>query len=198
MHIKLENPYEMVENNVADSIIKFYFQINQLKNIYRQGWIQFKGEGFKEKCESVADHCFGVAMLALAVINEHNLSLNVEQVLKLTLVHELGEIYAGDITPRDGVSLEEKHEMEKASVHKVLDNISWGDEYIKLWEEYEESKTAESQFVKEIDKLEFIFQSACYGYDVSIFKKSISQINDEKLIKLVDALKIITIGNDKK
>lgn len=52
----------------AHPIVQVFFEIAQLKNLYRQGWLR---NGVSERhCESVADHCFGVAMIGYVIARE--------------------------------------------------------------------------------------------------------------------------------
>ena len=90
---------------------------NQLKNIYRQGWLKVRiGLEHKDKCESVADHSFSVALLALTIIEKNHLNLDALKCIKMGIIHELGEVYAGDYTPFDNITLEEKHNKEKEAI----------------------------------------------------------------------------------
>ncbi|HAN09813.1 MAG TPA: phosphodiesterase [Clostridiales bacterium] len=196
MYVKDQDLYERFAGKSENSIINFYFRLNQLKNLYRQGWIQLKGEEFKEKCESVADHSFGLAMLSNTIIKKYSLNLDEEKCFKMALVHELGEIHVGDFTPVDNVSDEEKHKLEYDAVKKVLKDCEWEDEYFRLWEEFEDCKTKEAVFVKELDSLEFLMQAACYGYDISIFNRSISRVKNEVLVNIIEEMKVLTKNGD--
>ena len=62
-YIKDMNLYEKFEK-IDNDILSFYMKYNQLKNIYRQGWLSVRiGLEHKEKCESIADHSFSVDFL---------------------------------------------------------------------------------------------------------------------------------------
>jgi len=99
-------------------VIELFFEFAQLKNLYRQGWLN-RGVS-KLDCETVADHSFGVALLGYILAEEYRPDLDPQKVMKLGLFHEIGEVYAGDITSKDGVSLEEKSAKEYAAVQKVF------------------------------------------------------------------------------
>ena len=141
-------------------IIELYFEIAQLKNLYRQGWLE---RGISEKeCETVADHTFSMALLAYCTAEEYRKDLDALHVMRLVMFHELGEIYAGDITPGDNISSEEKHQRELAGIQQVLSNFPNAQKYIEYWEEYENRETPEAQFVYQIDKLEMVLQAFVY------------------------------------
>lgn len=177
-YIKDTNPHEKFEK-VDNDIISFYMKYNQLKNIYRQGWLTVRiGLEHKDKCESVADHSFSVALLALTIIEKNHLNLDALKCIKMGIIHELGEVYAGDYTPFDNITLEEKHNKEKEAILKVLQSIDEDNDYFEIWEEFEKAETEEAKFIKNIDQLEFLLQACAYGYDAQYFKRSLGKITD--------------------
>ncbi len=193
-YIKDINPIQKY-NNINNDIITFYFQINQLKNLYRQGWLKrILGLEYQNKCESVADHCFGLGVLALSIIEKYKLNYDVSKCLKLCLLHELGEVYAGDFTPKDNVTETEKHQLEKNAILKLLNNINFDNDFLEIWEEYETQISDEAIFIKELDKLEFLMQAAVYETDVSYYKYTISKIKTPILIQIIEDLKNLTRG----
>ena len=157
--------YDQIEDKFfEEENLELLYQLFKLKNLHRQGWL--KRDIDKLEGESVADHTFGTAMTAWVLAKHFKLDLNMEKVLKMSLVHEIGEIYAGDITPVDGVSPAEKHRRELASIEKVFANYTNGEEFISLWKEFEEAKSDEAVFLKQIDKFEMGIQAAIYkGHD---------------------------------
>jgi putative hydrolases of HD superfamily len=147
------------DTNVAP-LIAAYFELDQLKQLYRQGWLR---RGIPpEQCESVAEHVFAMAMLAWWLVDAHYPDLNREKILRMVLVHELGEIYAGDITPGDQMDRAEKLRQERAGLIQVTGKLPGGAEYLALWEEFEAGETREARFVRQIDRLEMAFQAAVY------------------------------------
>ena len=62
MRTKAENPEAHLEGRPTDPLVAFYFALSHLKNLFRQGWLRV---GIPEsRCESVAEHSYGVAILA--------------------------------------------------------------------------------------------------------------------------------------
>ena len=141
-------------------VLEAYLELNHLKQTYRQGWL--RGGVPPERCESVAEHSFAVALLALLIADAHFSELDRDRVVRLALVHDLGEVYAGDLTPHDGVSAEEKHCREDRSIRQIADKLPHGDEYVALWQEYEEQATREARLVRQIDRLEMGLQALVY------------------------------------
>ena len=160
MRTKAENPAARLEGKNAPALVEAYFEFNHLKQLYRQGWLR---RGIPpDRCESVAEHTFGVAMLALFLAEAHFPELDADRVLRLALLHDFGEVYAGDIIPGDGVPPEEKKRREAEAAARVLAKLPNGAANLRLWEEYEHGATPEARFVKAIDRLEMALQAGVY------------------------------------
>ncbi len=141
-------------------ILEIFYEIAQLKNLYRQGWLN---RGIpKEQCESVAEHSFGVGMISYFIAAEYLPDLDPLRAMRVGLFHELGEIDRGDITPRDGISPEEKFRREYEGVQKVFRDFPNAQRYIDLWLEYEKQETPESRLVRDVDRLEMAMQAGLY------------------------------------
>lgn len=160
MQVKAAHPAELLQDKEPSSLLAAYFEICQLKHLYRQGWLR-RGVS-PQRCESVADHVFGVAILAIWFIRAYSLPLDEHKVLLLVLLHEIGEVYAGDITPGDAINPQEKQKLEAQSVTQVLGKLPHGEEYVSLWWEFETGESPEAQFVRQLDRLEMGLQAAVY------------------------------------
>ena len=158
-----------------------WFQILHLKQVFRKGWLE---RGIHPaRCESVAEHSFGNAMLCLLLAQGRE-DLNLERVLRLALIHDLGEVYVGDLTPKDAVDRDAKIAMERDAVNKILGPLPNAAVLIADWEEYEAQASAEARFVKDIDRLEFALQAAHYQTaelmdSADLLKKVGAQLNDK-------------------
>jgi putative hydrolase of HD superfamily len=160
MITKNRPPLASFEGKNVSPLVQAYLELNQLKLLYRQGWLR---HGLPpEQCESVAEHIYGMVMLVWWIIDGYSLDLDRERVLRMVLVHELGEIYTGDIIPGDQVAVEEKHARELESLWQVAGKLGGGREYLALWEEFEAGETREARFVRQVDRLEMAFQAAVY------------------------------------
>ncbi|MEA2097330.1 MAG: HD domain-containing protein [Candidatus Cloacimonadota bacterium] len=179
-----KNSKLVLENN-NEKILEVYFEIQSLKNLFRQGWLK---KGIEKKfCESVADHSFSTTMLAWLIADKYLPELDIFKILKYSLIHEIGEIYAGDITPDDNITDSEKYELEIASVKKVFSKLKHGDKYIKLWEEFENTENKEAKFIKQIDRLEMVLQAHFYEKTLDLnlqdFKNSAKSVLKEDILK---------------
>ncbi|AEJ18425.1 HD domain-containing protein [Gracilinema caldarium] len=147
----------------TEAMLRSFIRMMDLKGLYRQGWLK---RGVPEnRAESVADHSFGTALLALLLAEQLKaspefLGLNSHRCIEMALVHELGEVYVGDITPVDGVSREEKYVREREAFIKVVEGLPNRDRLIELWEDFEAGRSSEARFVRQLDRLEMGLQAA--------------------------------------
>jgi putative hydrolase of HD superfamily len=160
MEVKAPNPVESLPKGQIAPLVEAYFELCHLKGLYRQGWL--RRDLPKARCESVAEHSFAMAILALWLAEAYFPELDSDKVLRMTLLHDFGEIYAGDIIPGDDIPPQEKGRREAASVEKVLVKLPNGKAYIDLWREFESGDSAEARFVRQIDRLEMGLQAAVY------------------------------------
>jgi putative hydrolases of HD superfamily len=164
MKTKAAGPDELMAlEEGADPALASYFRIMRLKRLYRQGWLK---RGLPEPlCESVAEHSFGTALLVLLLAGPSGEAGSLGRVdtahaALLALAHEIGESYAGDITPVDGVGVEAKLALEREAIDRALEGHPDRDWFVALWEEFEACATPEARFVKQLDRLEMGLQAA--------------------------------------
>lgn len=191
MTAKNINPIVHLKDKNASRLVEALYEINHLKQLFRKGWLRNISP---EKCESVAEHTFGMAMMAWLLADEFFPELNREKVLKLSLIHDIAEVYAGDTTPYDRLTPEEKNAREREALTKIFSGLPNGDSYISLWEEFENGSSAEAKFVKQIDRLEMALQAAVYehqqGLELEEFFDSAAQsIHTPALKDLLDEIR---------
>jgi putative hydrolase of HD superfamily len=161
MKTKAPNPISRLQGSQSP-IIHAYFEFAHLKQLYRQGWL---ARGVPEKsCESVAEHTFGVAVTAMLLADAYFPNLDMLKILRMALIHDFGEIYAGDIIPGDQITSEEKHTLEKEAISQIFKGLPNGENYLSLWLEFESGISPEARFVRQIDKLEMALQASVYEH----------------------------------
>jgi len=171
-----------------EAVISVFQSFLRLKALYRQGWLQ--REVPAEKTESVADHSFGIALLALLLCP---LELDKLKVLEIALLHETGECIIGDLTPWDNITEEEKSRMELEAVEEILTQLPDGKRLIGLWKEFEYETSEEGKFVRQLDKLEMGLQAEVYkklGFDKAkaLIESAHQKVTDEGLNKYLTKL----------
>lgn len=95
--------------------------------------------------------------------------LDILKCCRMALIHDMAEALVGDITPADPVSKAEKSRRESVTMDYICTNLLGkfngglnGQEVRKIWQEYEDSETAESLFVHDVDKIELLLQMLEY------------------------------------
>lgn len=144
-----------------------FHKIEELKSLKRKGWIR---HGISQP-ESVADHSFRVIFMAM--ILGDIMELDTSKLMKMAIIHDLAEVTAGDITPYDGITREEKKSVEEKALKQLLNDIPESYEYMNLWLEYENQESQEARLLQDIDKLEMAFQAK--EYQMTFPEKDLSE-----------------------
>ncbi|MBU7032408.1 MAG: HD domain-containing protein [Theionarchaea archaeon] len=134
-------------------VIDFIQAAERLKDIFRTGW---KLSGVDHP-ESVADHSYCVAVLAM--ILGDMLNLDTEKMMRMALLHDLIESKLGDIHYEGRIYLGERA-LAAAEENAARDLLTG--EYLEVWEEYCKAQSREAQIVSACDKLELYFQAIRY------------------------------------
>ncbi len=143
----------------AANVINYYCLCNQLKNLIHTGWKIWHVQA--DRLESVAEHIFSAQMLAIAMQSEYQYQIDLEKVILMLAIHDLGEIIIDDLTQFD-ISKTEKTKIEHVAVHQILQNLLNQEKLEKLFLEYDAHETAESKFAYQCDKLDGDLQSKIY------------------------------------
>ena len=143
------------ERNVVD----FYVLCNKLKDIVRTGWKDWGVKRFR--VESIAEHIYGVQMLAIAMWSEYKYDIDIRKVITMLAVHEMEETIIGDITCFQK-SKEEKQKLGHQAVIEIFKRLSSADNIKQLIFEFDEGKTNEAKFAYFCDKLECDIQAKLY------------------------------------
>lgn len=142
-----------------ENVIRYYVLCNKLKDVIRTGWKDWHVQ--RERVESVAEHIFGVQMLAISMYSEYKYDLDISRVICMLAVHELEEIYIGDLTLFE-ISKESKQQIGHVAVSKVLNSLLDKEKIMQLIVEFDEGVTDEAKFAYYCDKLECDLQSKLY------------------------------------
>lgn len=109
--------------------------------------------------ESTAEHSWRLSLLAL-VFEDELPGVDMLRLLKLCILHDLGEAIHGDIPAVAQVDKEAKRARERQDMLQLtapLDPALRG-QVLSLWEEYEEGRSPEARLAKALDKLETVLQ----------------------------------------
>lgn len=129
-------------------ISDFMLQLDALKSVNRRTYINGG-----ERVENSAEHSWHLAMACWAFAELLQDGYDVPKLIKLALLHDLGEIGAGD-TFLYSTDRATAHVAERASVKEIASHPGNPiEDMIELWEEQEAGKSKESRLLKVIDRL---------------------------------------------
>lgn len=149
-------------NKKIEAAIKYYKLCTKLKDTIRTGPIVWNAK--RERIESVAEHIYGVQMLALAIYYQFGYKLDIMKVIYMLAIHELEEIEIGDLAFFE-TTREEKLVKGKEATDYILKDFLGKDEISVLLDEYNERTTEESKFAYHCDKLECDIQMKLYDQE---------------------------------
>ena len=174
----------------VENAMKFYLLATKLKYKIRSGWDKNHWNIKSDRVESIAEHVYGTCILAISLNSQFELNLDMEKVLLMLTIHEIGEVVIGDITPFDKITIEEKHEIEHKAMLEVLGDLLNKEELFNLLLEFDRHDTKESKFAYMCDKIEADIQSKIYQdkgchHDLNDQENNII-MNDEKITNIID------------
>lgn len=132
-----------------ENVLKFIIEIEKLKDVHRKT----KPVGL-DRYENSAEHSWHVCLSALMLKDFANEKIDVDRVIRMLLIHDLGEIDGGDKIIYQSESKEQKTK-EAAGVERVLDFLDANKriEYMDLWFEFESGETPDSKFARAVDRV---------------------------------------------
>lgn len=134
-------------------VLEFLRAAEQLKNTHRSAWTSGGTP------ESVAEHTWRLCLMALLLADEFP-AVNFARLVRICIVHDLGEAIGGDIPAIHQTPGESKAVQERADLLQLLRPLPerLRAEITGLWDEYEAAETPEAKLAKALDKLETILQ----------------------------------------
>jgi putative hydrolase of HD superfamily len=150
-----------------DQLVDLLLESATLKRMPRTGW----GMRGVADVESVAEHSFGVGLVALAladVLREAGEgALDLEEILVMALLHDLAEVRLADLpgSARHLIPSAVKSEAESLAMADLLAPLPAAERWQALWQAFEERSSPEGRLVRDADKLEMMVQ--CLKYELA-------------------------------
>lgn len=132
-------------------LLNFLALSERLKTEMRHSWLS---DGRRE---SVAEHCWHMALMALLLHRHLACPVDLDRSLRLILVHDLVEALVGDIPYFEtGDRKAMKRQREQEAILEIADRLggALGLEIKALWDEFEDGQTPEARFAGALDHLE--------------------------------------------
>jgi putative hydrolase of HD superfamily len=136
-----------------NQIFTFLQEAEKLKTIARK---VYNSDG---RAESDAEHSWNLALMIMLYGNK--LNINMEKSLKLAIIHDLVEVYAGDafaFCEKERVGKKEREERAAQKLFTILPEEQ-KQEMFDLFHEYENQTSREAKVVRSIDKMQPILQN---------------------------------------
>ncbi|WP_020591343.1 HD domain-containing protein [Kiloniella laminariae] len=133
--------------------LEFLREAEKLKSVLRSG---FSSTG---RAESTAEHSWRLCLMVIAFADELG-DLDLLKVMKICVIHDLGEAIHGDIPAVEQVNFPDKSLQERKDLLQLTSALDapMRQSILDLWDEYEAVSSPEAQAVKALDKLETILQ----------------------------------------
>lgn len=153
------------ETNDAAQVVEFLAELMRLKSLPRTGWLL---RGVRD-VESLASHSYGVAFVAMVLADRAvslGMSVNIERVLRMALLHDAVEVRTGDLpaTIKKYFGKETLHLADQRIAEELFTPLGEnGGHFFELWNEYESRTSLESRLVKAADKIDLLMQA--YEYE---------------------------------
>ncbi|NYR10426.1 HD domain-containing protein [Psychrobacter sp. BI730] len=131
-----------------DDVTHFLLELDALKRVNRRSYVTQTS-----RKENSAEHSWHLAMACWSIAELFALDVNHEKLLKMALVHDLGEIDAGD-TFLYADTRTDAHVEERAGIARLQRERGNGiSDLSKVWEAQETGSSKESQLLRVVDRL---------------------------------------------
>ena len=157
----------------------------------------------KGRRESVAEHSWRISLLALLLRHEFT-ELDIDKVVDMCLIHDLGECFTGDIPAF--MKTDSDRQTEDSLLHQWVDSLppEVSKDLAALYEEMDAQQTGEAKLYKALDKLEAIIQhnespistwaeheydlNKTYGFDAAAFSEWLTDLRKEILADTLEKI----------
>lgn len=160
--------------NELEGILSFLRGAEQLKNTLRTSRTS------SGRHESTAEHTWRLCLTILLFEDQYP-DIDILKLVKICVVHDLGEAISGDIAAIDQFEGMDKGVDERKDLEVLISPLSetLKNEILALWDEYENASSKEALLAKAFDKLETLLQHTQgknpkdfnYGFNLTYGKK---------------------------
>ena len=155
------------------------------------------------RVESVAEHSWRITLMAFLAEGEFP-GLDMDRVLRMCLIHDLGECFTGDIPTF--AKTQSDRDTEDSLLRRWVRSLpaEASEKMLALYEEMDAQQTAESKLYKALDKLEAVIQhnesplstweaheyelNKTYAFDTVAFSGWLTALREEILRETLDKI----------
>ncbi|MEK6373442.1 MAG: HD domain-containing protein [Acidobacteriota bacterium] len=130
-------------------IVDFILELDKLKGVTRKT----RPLGL-DRYENSAEHSWQIALLAASMAHYAEEAIDIDRVICMLLVHDIGEIDTGDTIVYAEEGWKERKEAELAAVTRIFGLLPepQAARFIALWQEFENAETPEARFAHAADR----------------------------------------------
>jgi putative hydrolase of HD superfamily len=143
-----------------EQILAFLEVADGLKTVERAGYI---ADGSRHETDT--DHTWHMALFALLLAGETGEELDLGRTLAMIVVHDMVEIFAGDVVVYDVAARAAAKEREREAAERLFgllpDDLRL--QLQGLWEEFEAGTSVEARFSRALDRLQAFAQNVIAG-----------------------------------
>lgn len=158
--------------------IQFIKELEKLKVIYRQNRVLTP-----DRFENSAEHSWHIVIMALILEDTCCLNeLDMMKVMKMLLIHDIVEIDAGDAFLYDDVRRTEAETSEVLAANRIFGLLpeNQREDYLSLWQEFEEHESKEARYAKAMDALQPLLNHSLTGLE-NTHNLTKSQVMEKKI-----------------
>ena len=158
----------------------------------------------KRRTESVAEHSWRISLMAFLLRHEFK-DLDINKVVDMCLIHDLGECFTGDIPTF--IKTDSDREVEDSLLNQWVKSLptELSEDIAELYKEMDAQETKEAKLYKSLDKLEALIQhnespidtwsenefelNKTYAFDTVAFSSWLTELREailEDTIKKID------------
>ncbi len=132
-----------------EEVLAFIVEIEKLKSVLRKT----KPVGIN-RFENSAEHSWHVCLSALILKDYANEEVDIDRVIRMLLIHDLGEIDVGDTIIYESETEQAEYD-EEAGLCRILNLLPKHrtKEYLELWREFERGESPDAKYAKAIDRV---------------------------------------------
>jgi putative hydrolases of HD superfamily len=134
---------------MMQQIVDFILELDKLKGVTRKT----RPLGL-ERYENPAEHSWQIALLAASMAQYAAEPVDVDHVILMLLVHDVGEIDTGDTMAFVEGGWEDRKAAERAAALRIFGLLPdpQRERFLALWDEFEQGETPESRFANAADR----------------------------------------------
>lgn len=172
-----------LDKNRFEKQLSFLIEIDKMKSVFRRTMLIDL-----TRRENDAEHSWHFALTALVLCEYAKDDVDITRVIKMALVHDLVEVYAGDTFAYDEAGYADKEERELKAADKIFGMLpdDQRDEFRALWDEFEDFNTKESCYANAIDRL----QPFINNYKTDGYTWREGNVNKAQVYKRMDAVRL--------